>query len=315
MSEVFEFSTSQKIRIDEYLRKELPQKLSQELRAEISNSKIRRLILAGAIQVNGRLVFRPSFELRGNSKIKVTFEKDKFFFEKQPDDIKFQVSKKDILFEDENLIFVNKPAFFPVEQTIVGNRDNLHDSLVDYLWKQNPELKNPPYVGIMHRLDRGTSGVILFSKNRSINKAVSQMFSQHRFTKKYLALVEKNPNYKVGDSFTVEFFMGRISSKSQTGKWGKVKEEDGGDFSKSDFKILKECRVENKDCFLIECNLFTGRTHQIRLHLSSKGLPILGDELYGGKIAKRIYLHSQELSCECEDLNLHFKVIAPCDFA
>lgn len=315
MSQIFEFSTRERIRIDEFLRKALPQKIPEEFKNQISNSKIRRLILVGAIEVNGRQIFRPSFELRGSSKIKLTFEKDKFFYEKQPDDIKFQVSQKDILYEDENLIFVNKPAFFPVEQTIVGNRDNLHDSLVDYLWKKNPDLKNPPYVGIMHRLDRGTSGAILFTKNRLINKSVSQMFSQHRFTKKYLALAEKKSNYKVGDTFTVEFFMGRISSKSQSGKWGKLSQEEGGDFSKTDFKIIKECRVENKDCFLIECNLYTGRTHQIRLHLSTKGLPILGDELYGGQCAQRIYLHSQELSCQCEDLNLHFKVIAPCDFA
>ena len=73
-----------------------------------------------------------------------------------------------VLFEDENLIFINKPAFFPVEQTITGSRANLHDAVVDYLWKRNPSLPNPPYAGIMHRLDRTTSGLILFTKKSHI---------------------------------------------------------------------------------------------------------------------------------------------------
>ena len=174
---VFTFDVHKTIRIDEYLREVLEQAAGEEC----SNSKIRRLIVSGSVNVNGKTVTRPSFELRGSSKVTVFFDREKFFYEKQPEDIEFHVTDKDCLFEDENLIFINKPAFFPVEQTIVGNRANLHDAVVDYLWKRNPELRNPPYVGIMHRLDRETSGVILFTKNRTVNKAVSEMFREHDF--------------------------------------------------------------------------------------------------------------------------------------
>ena len=158
-----ELFTTEQIRLDIFLRNELPKKIN----TECSNSKIRRLIIAGAVLVNGKTVLRPAFELRGSSKVFVQFDMEKFFYEKQPDDIQYEVDEADVLYEDENLIFLNKPAFFPVEQTITGNRDNLHDALVRYLWSKNKNLRNPPYAGIMHRLDRETSGVILFTKTRT----------------------------------------------------------------------------------------------------------------------------------------------------
>lgn len=296
MSETFKIQTQEKIRIDEFLRRELPSLIEKE--NDLSNSKIRRLIISGCVCVNGKVVVRPAFELRGKSLVSILYDHDKFYYEKQPDDIKFEVEKKDVLFENEDLIFINKPAFFPVEQTITGNRDNLHDAVVRYLWKKNPDLRNKPYVGIMHRLDRETSGVILFTKTRQINKEISDMFQSHDFIKKYDAVVEANKNLCVGKTFVVEKFMGRINSKSQKGKWGTLSEKNGGLYSKTEFTVLKEIVVENKKCFLIECNLFTGRTHQIRVHLSECGYPILGDELYGGSFAKRIYLHSKELTCK-----------------
>lgn len=305
-------------RLDEFLRRELPHAVfeSVEITADhtvFSNSKIRRLIVAGVVKVNGRAVNRPAFELRGKSIVEVLFDPDRFFYEKQPEDASFEMSDAAVLFEDDNLIFVNKPADFPVEQTITGNRANLHDAVVDYLWKRNPSLRNPPYVGIMHRLDRTTSGVIVFTKTRAINKAVSEIFQSHNLTKQYLAVVEfprggdaRHP-YETSHAefvsasllqtqFTVEMFMGRVTGKSQQGKWGQLAESRGGQYSKTDFCVLKKITVEGRPCLLLECTLHTGRTHQIRVHLASRGLPILGDELYGGKPAKRLYLHASHLA-------------------
>lgn len=321
------FSTSIKERLDDFLRRELPERLeaageraasgAETGAGGLSNSKIRRLILSGSVFVNGRECRRPAFEIRGLTKITVNFESKKFFYEKQPDDIDFVMTDSDVLFEDENLIFVNKPAFLPVEQTIAGNRKNLHDALVDYLWKRNPELRNPPYAGIMHRLDRETSGVILFTKSRSVNKAVHDMFESHNFTKTYLAVCEKpepgrggKAGRKPGDSFTVEMFMNRVSKKSDAAKCGRVSEKDGGLYSKTDFKICGEYDYRGKAYFVIECNLFTGRTHQIRVHLASLGMPLLGDQLYGGPPADRIYLHAWRLACD--EGELKFDVRSPC---
>ena len=151
-------------RLDGLLRRELP---ACSRNGDFSNSKIRRLIVAGAVFVDGRQIRRPAYDVFAGSTVTVNFEEEKFFFEKKPDDISFEVSDKDVLFEDDFLILVNKPAFFPVEETFSGSqkRDNLHDAVIRYLWSKNPSLRNPPYAGIMHRLDRDTSGVILFTKN------------------------------------------------------------------------------------------------------------------------------------------------------
>ena len=153
----------------------------------------------------------------------------------------------------------------------------------------------------MHRLDRETSGVILFTKTRAINKQISELFQSHSFVKKYYAVVPAVNQLKVGTKltpgtlFTVEMNMGRISPGSQAAKWGQTKD---GQYSKTDFKVLRAISIEDKPCFLIGCTLYTGRTHQIRVHLSSLGIPLLGDTLYGGLQAQRIYLHSCELTCD-----------------
>ena len=301
-------------RLDNFLRMELPGKISVSQTAQISNSKIRRLIIVGAVLVNGRVVNRPAFELRGKSNIEVHFDAERFFYEKQPEDAAFTMSDEAVLYEDDNLIFVNKPADYPVEQTITGNRANLHDAVVDYLWKRSPELRNPPYVGIMHRLDRTTSGVIVFTKTRTVNKEVSEVFQNHNLIKQYFAVVEAPLDCAAkgeGSTFTVELYMNRITGKSQQGKWGKVPESRGGQYSKTDFRVIKPVTVEGYRCLLLECSLHTGRTHQIRVHLASKDLPILGDTLYGGKPAKRLYLHASHLSFELN--NTSYDVSSPFD--
>lgn len=284
------FCTSQKQPLNDFLRIEFA-KLQEFSNKDVSNSKIRRLIVAGCVSVNGRVVTRPGFELRGKSVVECDIDLEKFFFEKQPDDIDFVLTEKDVLFEDEYIICVNKPAFLPVEQTIVGNRRNLHDCVVDYLWKKNPSLRNPPYAGIMHRLDRETSGVILFTKQRVANKSIFEQFEKHTITKTYMAVVCGIPEKK---EWIVENSIGRVSAKSQAAKWGSLPESRGGLYAKTAFSEIKTFSVAgvSGECTLIHCELFTGRTHQIRVHLSESGLPILGDTLYGGKNYRRIMLYS-----------------------
>lgn len=163
---------NQKSRLDQLLRTEIP----HLTKLEISNSKIRRLIMAGCIKVNGKEIRIPSFTVFSGSKVEVFVDEEKILFEKQADDVKFEVTSDSVLYEDDYLILVNKPSRFPTEKTIVTDRDNLHDAIVRYLWAKNPSLRNPPYCGIMHRLDRETSGVILFTKKREVNKAIFDMF-------------------------------------------------------------------------------------------------------------------------------------------
>lgn len=278
-----------RVRLDVLLREKLPALVG----SEISNSKLRRLVISGSVSVNGRQVRVPSFEVFSGSEVKADVDEERLFFEKQPDDIDFTLTQKDVLYEDDFIIVVNKPSHLPTEETIVAGRKSLHGAVVDFLFERQkvaaPNAKNPPYAGIMHRLDRDTSGVILFSKSRAVNKALHEAFEGRKVKKTYVAVVCGVPRQ---ESFSVEFPMGRISPKSQAAKWGRLLEAKGGVPSRTEFEFLKSF-PSNSSFSVIHCFPFTGRTHQIRVHLASVSLPILGDTLYGGNPFSRIMLHAE----------------------
>ena len=325
-------------------------------KAALSNSKIRRLLFSGNVMVaasperkvsqaqnggkkasqaqNQRGGFfvckNPAFSLKKNARVKVSLDQEKFFYEKQSDDIKFELDSSRVLYEDDAIIVVNKPPRFPTEPTFVQDRDNLRAAVIRYLHKKIGLEKNPPYCGIVHRLDRDTSGVILFSKRRDCNAALFAAFdssrleeglaSQGRAAKKiYVAVCEPaapsglESSLRIGSSFSVQNYLGRVSLKSQAAKWGFVPKEKGGKFARTDFKVLEKSGGR----FFVQAELFTGRTHQIRVHLSQRGLPILGDQLYGGAQAERIFLHalSLELPHPLTGKPLRFEAPLPPEFS
>lgn len=311
------WKVTERIKLDVFLRRELPSLISSE--NELSNSKIRRLIIAGGVSVNGKQCRIPSYDIYSGSTVEVIVDESKFFYEKKPDDIDFVLTEKDVLFEDDVLIIVNKPAFIPTEETIVKGRGNMHQCVVDYLWKKNPNLRNPPYAGIMHRLDRETSGVLLFTKSRTVNAKISEMFQNHTSHKIYRCVCTKsklkNRNFKdfvTGSTEKVDCFMGRVSVKSQGYKAGPLPETKGGQRAISEFTLIKN--ADGKYWF--DCSLFTGRTHQIRYQISSLGFPILGDDLYGGSsgfqdLNGRIMLHARSLEFTHPVTGEELKVLAP----
>lgn len=325
-------------------------------KAALSNSKIRRLLFSGNVMVaasperkalqdqnggkkasqaqNQRGGFfvckNPAFSLKKNARVKVSLDQEKFFYEKQSDDIKFELDSSRVLYEDDAIIVVNKPPRFPTEATFVQDRDNLRAAVIRYLHKKIGLEKNPPYCGIVHRLDRDTSGVILFSKQRAANAALFAAFdssrleeglaSQERAAKKiYVAVCEPaapsglESSLRIDSSFSVQNYLGRVSLKSQAAKWGFVPKEKGGKFARTDFKVLEKSGGR----LFVQAELFTGRTHQIRVHLSQRGLPILGDQLYGGAQAERIFLHalSLELPHPLTGKPLRFEAPLPPEFS
>ncbi len=124
---------------------------------------------------------------------------------------------------------------------------------------------------------------------------------------------QKAGAFKVGDNFSVQNYLGRVSLKSQAAKWGFVPKEKGGKFARTDFKVLEKSGGR----LFVQAELFTGRTHQIRVHLSQRGLPILGDQLYGGAQAERIFLHalSLELPHPLTGKPLRFEAPLPPEFS
>ena len=286
-------------RLDNLLAAEITAFLARtEPGAAVSRAKIRRLIIAGAVSINGRQERRPERAVPSGANLLVKLDTTRFFHEKQPDDISFELEPENVLYEDEWLLIVNKPARFPTEATIVDGRDNLHAACKRYLARHG-EHRNTPYCGLLHRLDRETSGVILFSKTRTVNAAIQEQFVTKTIQKMYLALtLASNQNtgtsFIPGDSttpgaratiydstthgarFSVQNRLARITPKSSQGKWGSV--PAGGDEALTDFEFAEE----RNGLLLIRAWPRTGRTHQIRVHLAGLGLPILGDALYGG---------------------------------
>lgn len=266
-------------RLDDFLRFALPPELTAlGLDPSLSNSKIRRLILAGAVTVDSQRQRNPAWSLAKGERIVVRLDTDRISFEKTPDDIPFELTDDRVLFEDDWIIVVDKPAGFPTEATVVASRDHLQAAVARYLArKASPAIPADavPYVGLHHRLDRETSGVILFTKDKRANPGAHKMFLERLAQKEYEALTLR-PARLPPVEFSVINELGRITPKSAQGKWGAVK--TGGEPAHTDFSVL-----EIYHGFLrVKALPHTGRTHQIRVHLAGVGLPLLGDSLYGG---------------------------------
>ncbi|KKU15504.1 hypothetical protein A3A20_02320 [Candidatus Wolfebacteria bacterium RIFCSPLOWO2_01_FULL_45_19] len=200
-----------------------------------------------------------------------------------------------IVYEDDDFVAVNKPAGMLTHPTS-SERKN---TLVNFLVERCPEMKNvgdEPDVrpGILHRLDRDTSGLILAAKNQKAFLFLKEQFLNKSILKKYLVLVEGAPKQKTG---IIEYAI-RPSRKNWLKKVAVKTQVDENKKSvrtaKTEYKILKS--FGEKYAFL-EVRPFTGRTHQIRVHLSAIGHPIVGDALYGAKekTLKRPFLHAYYL--------------------
>ena len=291
-----EWTAAEACRLDVFLRERLPAALYGF--PPPSNGKLRRLIVAGAVRVDGRQCRTPAFLLRAGSRVRVAVDTERFFFERQPDDRPFTLTAERVLYEDELLLVIDKPPFLPTEETIVQGRASAHAAAVAYLWSRDPSLRNPPYAGIMHRLDRETSGVLLFTKSRTANAAVHDMFEEHTARKTYRAVCPLPPGQSLaaGETLSVDCPMGRVSVRSARCKMGRCPPEQGGLAAHTDVTVAA---VADGLCYL-DCMPRTGRTHQIRFHLSQLGLPLAGDTLYGGnagfaECGGRVMLHARAL--------------------
>lgn len=197
------------------------------------------------------------------------------------------VAKIPILFEDEVLVIADKPAGIPTQATLDKNRPHTYGLLQKQLREKDPEA----YLAMHHRLDKDTSGVLLFCKDPRYNQQISDMFKRHEFEKVYWALTK---TAKCPEAWQVKNHLAEKSApRSQRRSLHSVR--SGGLLAITDFKKLES----HKKGFLIEARPRTGRMHQIRVHLAEAGLPILGDDLYntpeGAKKAPRMMLHAHQL--------------------
>jgi RluA family pseudouridine synthase len=210
----------------------------------------------------------------------------------------FEFRPEDILFEDDDLIVVNKPPGLPTQPTLDEARDNLFAAVKRFLAKRDGS--RDPYVGLHHRLDRDTSGVVLLTKSQRVNAGVAELFAGHLAVKTYWAISARpSPDRldaELPRGWTIKNYLGRAKDSRKRARYTEVR--SGGDFAQTEFRLL-EAMAEG---LLIEAKPKTGRTHQIRVHLSEYGLPILGDPVYFQREAKprvpvaRTLLHAANLT-------------------
>jgi 23S rRNA pseudouridine1911/1915/1917 synthase len=193
------------------------------------------------------------------------------------------MEKVKIIYEDNDVILFEKPAFM----VTTNENNNESGTLEDYFRKIRPN--NLPRNGILHRLDKGTSGLVLGAKTQESFEFLKKQFKQRNIKKKYYCLVGGKT------SFEGEINLPTGRSKYQFGKFA-VK--DDGKQSVTKFNLISVYKKDNKFYSLLDIDLKTGRTHQIRVHMSHLRWPLVGDKLYGGedKDIKRPFLHAYQIS-------------------
>tara|TARA_B100000949_G_scaffold233306_1_gene249415 strand:+ start:64 stop:1044 length:981 start_codon:yes stop_codon:yes gene_type:complete len=241
---------------------------------KISRTKIKNLIGKGYLEINNLKVLEPSKKVNIKDKIKLEVPELKKL------EIKPYKYKLDIIYEDNDVMVINKPAGLVVHPG-AGNFDNtLVNALINYDKKNLSSINGELRPGIVHRLDKDTSGVIIVAKNNFAHTHLSKQFNEHSIDRKYIALVWGKLRPQKGE---IKTFITRSSKNRQLMDVSQTK----GKLAITNYKtieIYENARVPTLS--LVEYKLKTGRTHQIRVHMKFKGNPILGDKSYKKKLKK-----------------------------
>jgi 23S rRNA pseudouridine1911/1915/1917 synthase len=271
--EHFQFEGTQEERLDRYLVLCLP---------EFSRSRLQGLITDGFVDVDGVPARKAGQRLEGGENINVRIPPP------IPSKLVGENIPLEILFENEDLIVVNKPAGMVVHPAAGHDSGTLVHAVLGY----DPEMDGiggEERPGVVHRLDKDTSGLILLAKNDQSHHWLQDQFRLRKVVKTYLALVDGSPPTPNG---RVEAAIGRDSSHRK--KMAIVPANKGRE-AISEYKTLESFRNHT----LLEFHPLTGRTHQIRLHCSFLGCPIVGDEIYGHRHKTieigRQFLHAYRL--------------------
>jgi 23S rRNA (cytosine1962-C5)-methyltransferase len=203
-----------------------------------------------------------------------------------------------VIFEDEHLLVVHKPAGWNSHSPAPFAGEGIYDCLKqrEARWAT---------LAILHRLDKETSGVLIFGKTPLANKSLTEQFTGRRVRKKYLLLTDRAVPAK---EFTVKTSLVRVGEKYAS--------RPDGELAETKFTPIADAKfaVHSVGLKMVSAEPFTGRTHQIRVHAAENGFPILGDTLYGGTASSRVFLHATEIAFTHPAANEPVKYTTPVDF-
>ena len=228
-----------------------------------SRTQIKTLILNGNVSLDEKEVKDPSY---------ITKENENYFINiilKQETKHSAENIDLNIIFEDEDLIVINKPPNLVMHPAPGNESGTLVNALIHHTNNQLSNLDDNARPGIVHRLDKDTSGILVVAKNNNVHINLAKQFKEHTISRRYKAIVWGTP-----DNQSIE---GYIERNRKNRKKMSLNNKGFGKYSKTDIKLEKTFGIAS----IVDCHLHTGRTHQIRLHLTSKNSPIIGDRIYG----------------------------------
>jgi 23S rRNA pseudouridine1911/1915/1917 synthase len=259
----------------------LDKSLVAHLGDQLTRSQIQALIKDGQVTVNGETI-KAGVKLKGGERITITIPAPKEDTTVQPEDIPL-----DIIYEDDALAVINKPAGLIVHP----GSGNETGTLVNAILARYPQIAEMSYApkrrGIVHRLDKDTSGLILIAKNATALHGLMEQFQRRSVEKIYLALLERSPKTATG----------RINvpiTRDPTQRKKMAVSRDGKS-AVTEFTVVERFKTGQA---LVRLKLLTGRTHQIRIHMAFIDCPIVGDNVYGfrkQRLLHRQFLHATEL--------------------
>jgi 23S rRNA pseudouridine1911/1915/1917 synthase len=255
-------------RLDHFLQEQMPQ---------FSRSRLQSWIKEGRVLVNGA-ESKSSLLLRGGERVEVS-PAGPVPLQAAPEDLPLE-----ILYQDASVIAINKPAGLVVHAGAGASSGTLVNRLVHHFTALS-QVGGDLRPGIVHRLDKGTSGVLLVARNDAAHRALAAQFAGRTVEKTYLALVHGKVRLEQG-RVTTAIARDPVRRIRMTARLGT------GRSALTEYRVLK--RFE-KFTYL-EVRIGTGRTHQIRVHLASIGHPVAGDKLYGAPSADRIFLHAWRIA-------------------